>query len=112
MSWTLSKDRICECLRELANYDFQERTWLTSSGPEVSSFPEMVSQLFDDTGLGDALEANSDGLNNQTKDVLLELNKAILKVNQRLPPQELLKSREMHVVRETATKALLYLEEE
>lgn len=44
------------CLRELSDEGFPRRAWLASSGPELSSFAELVAQTFDDTGLGDALD--------------------------------------------------------
>jgi hypothetical protein len=53
------KDRIIECLKELADESFQRRVWLASSGPEVSSFDEAVCGLFDDSGLGRSLETQS-----------------------------------------------------
>ena len=48
--------KVIESLRELSDEAFQRRVWLASSGPEVSSFVEAISGLFDDTGLGDILE--------------------------------------------------------
>jgi len=46
-----------ECLAELADADFQERTW-TGKDPEpgvVASYIEAVCGLFDDSNLNDAL---------------------------------------------------------
>ena len=55
----LIKPLVISCLQELADYDFQRRVWLASTGPAVSSFTEAVSGLFDDSGVGDALEKYS-----------------------------------------------------
>ena len=56
MNHELPKDRIIGFLRELAAKDYQQRVWLASTGPEVSSLTEAICGLFDDTGLGDFLE--------------------------------------------------------
>lgn len=109
MSDTINKSQIYNCLRELADYEFQKRTWLASTGPEVSSFPELISQLFDDTGLGDALENDFTGFDTQTNEALRDLGKAVSKVNQKLLPGKLLESREMGSVREMASRVLLCL---
>ena len=50
---------VMECLGQLADPNFQERVWVRGEGPEVSSYVEVVCQLFDDTGLGDLLEGGS-----------------------------------------------------
>lgn len=47
---------ITECLRELADIEYQKRVWFASSGHEVSSFAEAVCQLFNDSGLGAELD--------------------------------------------------------
>lgn len=45
-------------LRQLADAAEQRRLWLsTGGGREVSSLTESISQLWDDSGLGDALES-------------------------------------------------------
>jgi hypothetical protein len=46
-----------DALRELADESYQRELWLAASGPEVSSFTECYSRLFDDGGLGSALDA-------------------------------------------------------
>jgi hypothetical protein len=48
-------------LRDLADRSFQERVWVRDAGPEVSSFTELVCQIFDDTGLEDLLESGGAG---------------------------------------------------
>jgi hypothetical protein len=52
-----ARREIAECIRQLASIEFQERVWVRGDGPEVSSFDELVCQLFDDTGLGEVLLA-------------------------------------------------------
>jgi hypothetical protein len=53
---TVDKSKVVACLRELADRSFQERVWLASSGPEISSITEATCGLFDDSGLDIALE--------------------------------------------------------
>ena len=42
-------------LRLLADQKFQETVWLGLVPGQVSSFVELVCEVFDDTGLGDAM---------------------------------------------------------
>jgi len=51
-------ENLMEALRGLSDADHQRRTWLASGGPEISSFSEMVSQAFDDTGLANYIDTN------------------------------------------------------
>ena len=54
----LNKALLCECLRELGSEEQQRLLWL-SSGGDVSSFEEVLEQLFSDSGLRDALDLNT-----------------------------------------------------
>jgi hypothetical protein len=96
------------CLTELSDIDFQRRAWLAASGPEVSSFSELVSQLFDDTGLTDALEdariEEAVGLEAAAK--LRALDNAVAKIDQSLPPGALINLPAMVQIRELARQAL------
>jgi hypothetical protein len=49
-------EHVEDALRELSDQDEQARLWLARGGPEISSLDECVSRLFDDSGLGDALD--------------------------------------------------------
>jgi hypothetical protein len=40
----------------LADEAYQRQLWLAAGGPEVSSFTECISRLWDDSGLSDALD--------------------------------------------------------
>lgn len=108
----IDKAKISVCLKELSDYEFQKRTWLATSGPEVSSFSELISQLFDDSGLSDALgNASGEIFNTQTDKMLRALDEAISRINQRLPPAILLEDKKMQLVRKLAADALDSLEE-
>lgn len=50
------EDKIVAALRELADREYQARVWTGRALPEMSSFVECVEALFDDSGLGSALE--------------------------------------------------------
>jgi hypothetical protein len=49
---------ILSSLDELADQDHQRRVWIAGGSSEQSSFVECFSVLYDDSGLGDALDAN------------------------------------------------------
>lgn len=79
--------RLVVCLEELASKEFQERAWLSSGPPEVSSFSELVSQTFDDTGISDASSAGKvqDEIGKEAAEMLNELDALIGEVDQSLP---------------------------
>ena len=56
MTNAVNNTMVVDCLRDLSDPDFQNRVWIRGEGPEVSSFVETVCELFDDSGLGTALE--------------------------------------------------------
>ena len=57
MSLTTWQQTVVDCLRELSDTEQQKRSWLDKDGTEFPSPEEIVCQLFDDSGLGDMLEA-------------------------------------------------------
>jgi hypothetical protein len=56
-----------QALEELSEIEIQKRIWLGDSNDEQSSFEEAVCRLFDDAGLGKALESSSknDNINHE-----------------------------------------------
>lgn len=105
------KKGVIEDLQDLASYNFQKTAWLASSGPIVSSFSEDYCKLFDDTGLGDALDAGQIVFNNMTDRVLRDLDATLRKINANRSPQEILDDPLMQVVREKAAEALRLIRE-
>jgi hypothetical protein len=105
-------DKLIPALRELSDEVFQQKAWLASSGPTVSSFSEQISQTFDDTGLSDALDAGQRPavLTDESFSVLKELDKAVRRIDQSLPPQALLRNSRVKEVRVLARRALELLE--
>jgi hypothetical protein len=69
-----------EALRELADESFQRRVWLGQSAGEMSSFTECVAHLFDDSGLGDALEGAGIVYSESIDDLLRELDEVLGRV--------------------------------
>jgi len=102
-----------ECLRDLSDEEFQKRVWLLGAGPEESSFSELISQTFDDTGLSDVLD--SPNFVNEVGGVavqrLHELDKEISDLDQTLSPSQLIMHPKMKLVRELALKALEALDD-
>lgn len=94
-----------ECLEELSNKELQEKLWLSTgeAGSNVSSFVEAHCQLYDDCGLGDALEKGSvygDSIDKQ----LLFLEVQMKDVDADRYPSEIIDSPEMQGIRELAAK--------
>ena len=67
MAANVNIEHVRWALEELSDEREQVRLWLSdgSAGKEVSSFVEAQCILFDDSGLGYALETNSTGLGEQ-----------------------------------------------
>ena len=78
-----------EALRELADEAEQRRLWL-SSGGEVGSFEECYSHLYDDSGLGDALESDEIVYTPGIDARFRELDRVLARVDQRRTPQEVI----------------------
>ena len=76
----ISREAVLESLKELADINTQRRLWLAERG-EVSSYEEAVSQLFNDTGLGHALENGLTVFSPQADALLTELRAAISSVD-------------------------------
>jgi heme oxygenase len=102
----VNPENVIVCLKSLADSSYQRRAWLSSSGPIVSSFSEDVSQLFDDTGLSDALEQGSRIFGDVIDRDLRALGKAVIAVDESTPPADLLDSDELANIRQIAASLL------
>lgn len=49
---------VVSALRELADESYQRRVWVEGSKTEVSSMNEAAAALFNDSGLGEAIESS------------------------------------------------------
>jgi hypothetical protein len=103
---------IIECLKELSNRQRQEKLWMSSGPPEVSSFVEAVEGLFTDSGLGDALSSNATGFSQGAESKLRELEKQLKKVDSHGGPMKVINDPAMPRIREMAAEILSLIENE
>jgi hypothetical protein len=101
--------KVVERLRELSDYEYQRRVWLSNRGFEQSSFVEAVSGLFDDSGLTDSLGRRTPIFGEHVDKVLLELSRTIDQIDSRQGPAQLIEDKRMRRVRELASTALSLL---
>jgi hypothetical protein len=106
------RQAITDALRELSDRALQERLWLSDGkgGADVSSFSEVVEQLFTDTGLSEALESGTTGFGAETQATFNLLESALRKVNQTGGPARTIDSLPMTEVRAVAGRLLELLE--
>jgi hypothetical protein len=100
------KQKVFDSLQELRDEKYQRRAWLSSSGPEISSFVEAICGLFDDSGLGDALDKEEVVFTGEIDRLLRELRQAVQATDQALPPAQLIIDKKMVAIRELATMLL------
>lgn len=107
MSW-IERHLVKEALAELADASFQQRVWLAEAGPEVGSVVEATSQLFDDSGLGDAIDAGDELVFAAEVDELLGALEVKLRplTSGARSPSEILADERMLDVRALAAEAL------
>jgi hypothetical protein len=100
MDW-INKNLILECLKELSDKSYQERVWMASSGPEISSFAEAMCQLYGDSGLDTAY--GKDQVYGEPIDGLLKSFGTVLQnTPHKGPPSELIQDERMVPVRKMA----------
>ena len=109
MSW-LNRNLIIECLRELSSRSLQEELWTSKGVTDVSSFSEVVEQLFTDSGLDDALNAKATGFSDDVESKLCGLEKRLAKVHGRGDPMATINDPEMLRVRDLASEILSMIE--
>jgi hypothetical protein len=97
-----------ECLYELSSLELQHRMWLYGSDAEQSSFSELVSQLFDDTGLCDQINSLSfeDYIGKNVVQKLKELDKLISYIDQTESPELIINHPKMSAIRKVAQDIL------
>ena len=98
--------KILECLREMEDKSFQQRVWLASSGPEVSSITEAMCQLYDDSGLGDELDKSRVVFSETIDAKFVVLGKKLLAIDSDRPPLEIIEDPKMEDVRVLARELL------
>lgn len=85
---------VMACLRDLSDRDFQQRVWVRGEGAEVSSLIETLCELFDDSGLGMALEQGTCVYDTVTDCGLRELGECMGRISRREGLARILESRE------------------
>jgi hypothetical protein len=72
-------DHVVDALQELADESMQRRLWFSTgeNGADVSSLIECRCRLFDDSGLGDALDRNEAAYTPSIDDRLRALRNAL-----------------------------------
>ena len=93
-------------LRELADEQQQRRLWTATEGPEVSSFDECLSRLWDDSGLGVALEKAGKVFDDEIDDHLRRLDCTLRGVDSMRPVDLLLVDPRLVEARELARHLL------
>lgn len=103
------QDLIKSSLAELADEDFQRQLWLGKIEGLAGSPTEAVCSLFDDSGLGAALDAEG-AFNEDIDNQLLEIDNQISDIDfEGRPMEEVLTDPKMATVRQQAAKALFMI---
>src|ERR1700722_15051860 len=102
------KDNVIKYLPDLADYNYQKRVWATGKyqpGDMSPDFVEACCQLFDDTGLGDALADGQIVFGKVADQALRDLSDATKKVDDKNKPNRMIiNTPAMQNVREKAAK--------
>lgn len=112
MAANVNIEHVRWALEELSDEREQVRLWLSdgSAGKEVSSFVEARCILFDDSGLGYALERNSTGLGEQIDNQLVLIGTLLRRIDSSRAPQDIIADPLMSRVRAAAAEALQALQ--
>lgn len=105
MTW-LGHELVRDGLIELADETYQRRVWTAGQGPEVGSLTEAVSRLFDDSALGDALDAGREVYGAHVDGMLRELAALLEGIDDQRRPEEILQDPRLDQVRRRAASIL------
>ena len=109
---TVNKEIVVGSLKELADKGYQERLWLASSGDEISSLTEAVCQLFDDSGLGDALDRNNRVYGDPVDHMLRQLDGILRQLPRNTHPSIVIDDPKMEMVRNLASRVLSLIDKQ
>jgi hypothetical protein len=99
-------------LAELADETYQRRVWTgQSGGREIASFIECVESLFDDSGLGDALERNEETYGSAISDNLESIHALLGRIDGQRSSDEIILDPLMLRVRSLASTILQAMDE-
>ena len=100
------EEMVRDALGDLADEDYQHRTWTSRTPSGQSSLEECWERLFDDSALGPALESETEVFGDQADQCLRELDEALRAVPVDASASEVLDSDEMVLVRSLASRTL------
>ena len=98
-----------DALAELSDEGYQRRVWLAVDGPEVSSFIECVSRLWDDSGLTDAIDRRRGAYGAVVDARLRSLRATLGRIDEGRAPAAILGDPSLAVARAEATGILSVL---
>ena len=96
---------ILDCLRELADAEYQQRAWMGQIPGEMHSIEECREVLFGDSGLAEALKLGT-VYSEEIDAVLLELDAALAEIEPLRPAAEILADPQLPRVRRLASALL------
>lgn len=99
-------EMVRDALGELADGEHQRQLWTSLTPSGQSSLEECWERLFDDSGLGDALDRETEVFGDQADQCLRELDAALRLVPTNAATNEVIASDEMVLVRSLASRAL------
>ncbi len=102
-------DNLLTYLSYLADYDYQKRVWRemgAKQGDMCISYTESVCMVFDDTGLGDAMNEGWAIFDAQADQAIKELSDLIDVTKQDMPDRMFIDTPQMQYIRNKALQAL------
>ena len=102
----VDKRSLIDALRCLSDKRYQRQAWLASSGPVVSSFVEDTCQLFDDTGLSDALARREIVFGEEVDAKLREFAGIVANIEGNVDPSQLIEGQDTARIRVFGTSIL------
>ena len=100
------KEMVRDALIELADEDYQRQHWTSLTPSGQSSLEECWERLFDDSGLGDALDGEAEVFGEQSDQCLREVDAALRQVPATASADDVIASDEMALVRSVAKTTL------
>ncbi len=100
------EEMVRDALSDLADEDYQQRTWTSRTPSGQSSLEECWERLFDSSGLGALLDNETEVFGEHPDQCLRELDAALRAVPADGSASEVLDSDEMVLVRSLASRTL------
>lgn len=107
-----AKTEIVSCLRDVANARLQQETWIHGRPGGPASPSELVSQLFDDTALGDYLDRGQPVFSPRVDSVLRSMSERVETMDLWTSPARLLEDPRWLELQQKAAEAVSLIEQE